>query len=768
MSLVIKDNSENINGIKSQKDIILEKIHRIKSYNDNLIKEYFPIKKNNTKNKLISPLYSQSKELLYDSNKNTMFKKIFIKPLVKKNRIYKPKFFTNNCTMNKKLNFSNIKKLNKKNNNDTIKNLINNNIINYQNKTITNNENSLNETTSDYDIEKIAKYKNRKTINTNNIDNNMIDTYLTLKKEKKNNNMHLKNRIFHCKKTSSELNSNSLKNSNFFNLNILENMHNKKERKENDMKNITPLNLLSNDKIKKNNNTLYLNKLFSISTTETDAIINNKPEKIRTDHNINKQEIYKNLKNNLYLNDTISDINKTSEDIKPNSNYYTSITEAGPNSYEIETAELKQNKNMQKINVLETKRKIINSIEKEKQKIIDESIKNYKKYLFLIEKQQQEYEEYDKFLKKELNKNKSKKLKLKLFKEKLTIGTNNTSQLNEFKNKKMIYNRHVDTPQYQENKTLSSKNLDYHKKRNKNEKKFVFPNKNDNSFDEKKLLTTSEGYEPLLSEDNESNLISNFNTNTNTNTIEKEHKNINKRVLNINNDNIKKFRKIEINKDEKTNNNILNSKANNNKKSKSNVSSLNMNYFSLDTIKKMNNPKNNTEIMKNQQNFKNKNEFEGFNNKNKLTLNAIRKRIILNKKTKDKIEKEPKTQSNLIHQNNVKLSNNSLRFKSLKKLENYKSLIAQNILNKIPLSNIQEIHRMISEEKKKALNKLYINLLKYKEKKNKNEYNQQKLKKEIKEDNKNVLNADKAFKIKNGLYYSGFNQNKSEENSNFK
>ena len=99
------------------------------------------------------------------------------------------------------------------------------------------------------------------------------------------------------------------------------------------------------------------------------------------------------MRNKIFLNNTNCDINKKNEEIQPNSNYYNSITDISPNSriakIEINGLNLNSYKNdnkNKKINLLETKRNIINSIEREKKKIINESIKNYRKYLFLIEK----------------------------------------------------------------------------------------------------------------------------------------------------------------------------------------------------------------------------------------------------------------------------------------------------------------------------------------------------------------------------------------------
>ena len=401
MSLLIKDNYESINGIRSQKDIILEKIHRIKSYNNNLVKGYFPFKKNFAKkNNIITPFYSQSKNIVFDSNQNSIYKKVFIKPLIKKNT--RQRCQTNNCTLDNNLNFS---RINKDINNIDINN------INKQ--TIVNNDTSLNETISDYDIEKISKFHNINTIYNNNIDNNIIDDYSKIKTEKRNNNIiNLKN---NSHKRIIELNKLSLHNKNSIN----DIKYNTIKRNDNiDYININSIILHSNNN--NINNPLYLSKLISLSNS-INEIKTNSPI-IQSDSNIKNKKINQKFKKKFYLNNNNFYTIKTNEEIKPKTNYYASLTEANPYS-KIEEIEIKRlninkpknedNNKYKNSNFLETKRKILSSIEKEKQKIIDESIKNYRKYLNLIQKQQKEYEEYDLYLKSELNNNQNNKMKLK-------------------------------------------------------------------------------------------------------------------------------------------------------------------------------------------------------------------------------------------------------------------------------------------------------------------------------------------------------------------
>ena len=559
MSFNKKENSESFIEIKSQKDIILDKIHRIKSYNNNLNKEYFPLKKNIiNNNNLITPSYSQSKNLNNGSNQNSNYKKIFIKPLVKKNRKYiKQKYLTNNCTLTKHLNLSKIHNLRNNridiNNNkiDINNNIINNNIINLENKTIINKGNSLIEASSDYEIDKIPQINIH-----NNKDNIIINgNFNSLKKEKKSDLIKIQNSLKRMR--NNEVNKICLKNNNNININILEKAHTTKGK---DSIKINSINLITNDNINKINNPLYLSKIFSLSNAinETDTLSNINPEIMHTDYKIEKP---KKMRNKIYLNNSNYVFNKLYDDKLPYSNYYNSITEThNPRIEEIEINGLnlntyKNNNKNKKINILEAKRKIINSIEREKQKIINLSIKNYRKYLFLIHKQQQEYEEYDQYLKNELNNNQNNKLKLQLFKNKLKSEIINESNFNALKNKKLKNCMTSIIPGIGENKTLSSKNLDSKKYRNKNMKIIDLSNKN--FYKDKKISTKNDENTPLLNEENDSNFNYNFTNNINERGIQS----IDQKSLNINIDDLKKYKKIVIKKNNYNKN--INNKAKN-------------------------------------------------------------------------------------------------------------------------------------------------------------------------------------------------------------
>ena len=795
MSFLVE--TETINGIKSQKDIILEKIHRIKSFNNNINKETIPLNSNITNNiNEISPFYSQDKKSEYNSNQNSTNKKVFIKPVVKNknNIIIKQNYLTNNC-INKylNLNFSEIKKLNK-NNNDINVGYINNNVFNMQNKIIVNNDSLQTETSSDYDNEKIVKFYN-------NIKNNEIkEKYFTLNNEKRNNNLiNIRDKnMNHKRKKTAELNHIFLKKNN----NIIEQA---KYKKGKDHLNLNSINSLSNNNINKLHTPLYLRKLFSLSNTlnenDTENNIYSNTEMNNESLTVKKAKISKRIKKNILFKnkkkriDTLNN-NETPEEIQSKSNYYIN-TEGNPNSKieEIEITGIRTHKNAyninsdsigsknktKKLNFLETKRKNLKEIETEKQKLIDESYKNYQKYLSLIQKQQQEYKEYDEYLKNELKNNQNSPIKLQIsqnnLKVKNTSSSSNSSYFNllKNKNKKFIYNRSNDDQLY-ENKTMSSKNFDSQKKIMQN---FVFPKQK--LSDKKEYLTNNEidgveyAYryrnETLLSKTNDT-----FNLNytfKNNNYIENKFKSNYKKVLKIDIDNIKKLEKdngkIKYQKNSTSANFINKNKI---KKSMMNknmyFSNNNANFNSYDS--KILKPKKTKKFIKNDifqaiKGFKNNNEIlTSHNSKNKLSLNNVKKRLILKKLMKN-IQQEKEKQ--LLSQQKYKNSNSNIKAgyskgTSIKKREefsNYKETISSCILT----HNNYDIHKMISEEKKRITNKFSNNNMKeYKMNINKNNngyYSQVEINKNI------TLNNDrnsKFYKIKNGLYYSSFESNKNE------
>ena len=787
MSFLVE--TETINGIKSQKDIILEKIHRIKSFNNNVKKENIPLNNNLTNNiNEISPFYSQDKKSEYNSNQNSTNKKVFIKPVVKKknNIIIKQKYLTNNCIKKYlNLNFSEIKKLDKSNNDINV-DYINNNILNLQNKIVVNNDSLMTETSSDYDIEKIVKFHN-------NINNNEIkEKYFTLNNDKRNNNLiNIRNKnMSHNRKKTAELNPIFLKKNN----NVLDKTKYKKGKEH---LNLNSINSLSNNTINKMHTPLYLRQLFSLSNTmnENYTLNNNysnteiKNESLtvkatKVNKKIKKNILFKNKKlETTSLNDNI-----TSEELqsKSKSNYYIN-TEGNPNSKieEIEITGIRTHKNTnstnidsigsknktKKLNFLETKRKNLREIETEKQKLIDESYKNYQKYLSLIQKQQQEYKEYDEYLKNELINNQSNQLKLQISQNNLKVknpsSSSNSSYFNllKNKNKKLIYNRPNDD-QFYENKTMSSKNFDTHKKVSQN---FAFPKQ---KLSEKKdILTNSNGDHLLTEEKDSSNLNYTFKNNNN---IENKFKPNHKKVLKINIEDIKRLKKengkIKYQKSSGSDNFINKNKIKisvMNKNKNYSHNNINCNSYDAKTLKpKKTKKKIKSDIFQTVKGFKSNNVMlTSHNSKNKLSLNNVKKRLILKKLMKN-IQQEKEL---IYSQQKFKNSNSNIKAchskgNSIKKNEEFISH-KETLSSCILTHNNYDIHRMISEEKKRILNKFSSNnKSKFRLDRNNNDSNEYYSQVEI--NNNNILNDDKNsnfYKIKNGLYYSAFESNKNED-----
>ena len=130
-----------------------------------------------------------------------------------------------------------------------------------------------------------------------------------------------------------------------------------------------------------------------------------------------------------------------------------------------------------------------------------------------------------------------------------------------------------------------------------------------------------------------------------------------------------------------------------------------------------------------------------------------------------KPQKKPKLDYKIIQKKPISNSNNATKkCKSLRKFDNYNDCIDSNPKSNISSVNNKELHKMISEEKKKVLNR-FNNLFKNKENINsnnnedhsKNNYN---LNINEMKDDKNINND----KMKNGLYYSAFKINKIEPN----
>ena len=294
------------------------------------------------------------------------------------------------------------------------------------------------------------KQINRNSYNKINLTNNNINSRLGFKNNLNINdysmNLINKNEKYFNNNFSSigEINKLSEKNNTIDSSNnvIKNNIENNKniiinERNKNDLKlemlgkdkdkvNINYINTISNNVYGKINSPIYLNKIFSLSNTYNDNLdlFNNINDNDTLDNSA-KRRINKKLKKKILLNDTNPniDMNKTNEEMKPNFDYYNSITEINPGS-KIEEIELnsfnnnrKENKMDIKLNYLENKKRILSSIEREKKKLLEQNYQNYIKYISLIQKQQEQYKEYDQYLKSELIKNRNSQIKLQLYKE---------------------------------------------------------------------------------------------------------------------------------------------------------------------------------------------------------------------------------------------------------------------------------------------------------------------------------------------------------------
>ena len=193
---------------------------------------------------------------------------------------------------------------------------------------------------------------------------------------------------------------------------------------------------------------------------------------------------------------------------------------------------------------------------------------------------------------------------------------------------------------------------------------------------------------------------------------------------------------------------------------------INCNLYDAKTLKpKKTKKKIKTDIFQTVNGFKKNNEvLTSHNSKNKLSLNNVKKRLILKKLMKN-IQQEKE----LIHsQQKYNNSNSNIKAcyskgKSIKKNEEFNSF-KETLSSCILTHNNYDIHRMISEEKKRILKKFSNNNIsnfQVNRNNNNNEYFSQ-----IEINNNNTLNNDKnanLYKIKNGLYYSAFESNKNED-----
>ena len=606
--------------------------------------------------------------------------------------------------------------LNKKNNNDK---KANNKTINNRKEIIYNNIYfSLNNSSTQNTIK--VKYEKPK--------NNETKEFSTIQLKEKNYK-HETSKKINNRKENIKLNK--------FNDNIeylRENKINLNKKKQNNINNSKNKN---NININKNQiSTDYLKSIkiinSSIKTKYKDSSsnnINNKNYMIQKDTNYDKNQdnIYYIIKKNSQLRSAKAKIDIFDNRKTPTNNYY-HLTDVSPN-----VPKINNENNMKKFSYIQNKKNIINSIELEKERLINESYQNYKKYLYLMKKQQKELKEYDNFLKKELNDNQDKQLKLKLFNSNLQKdGAKSYFTLVKSKNlRKSLTNNIINENQLNNNLVKYNKNT---ASINKSLQKYFSLNSND---------------ERKISKEKNNNIKTVTNNNNdfdnNYNKIIKLNKSSNLKEFKINMKTLKKLRKLNLR-------NIQN-------KYNKNTFKTEDEYRTLKNINEIKSPnyienKDNNNIIVNESNEKEIKKRLIIKNKN------IYKNYMKEKEFKLKTESYYNKPSSLFFNN----KNNSLP--KLKKLDDYIGINQYGSVI-IPPNNKKKIYRMISEEKERTLNKLK-NLFKFEENKRNNEYYSQTKNRETKnfddyfnkkDLDKIVLSSDKKSKynkIKNEIYYEAF------------
>lgn len=673
-----------LKNLRIDKNIILHKIQNTNLVNKNP-------KKNLTKKipyykkVSIKPLTARKKLCLTKFNNQKNFEEI-IKNINSKKR--------NNQNSNKDLNYTNkdifISYGNKEfydysgiSMNLTNPEIDNNKILSNNNQNILiNNENSIN-------IE-----KNEKKINNHFFVKNMESKQNKkdeIKKQNKNNN---KIKEIIIRKNNTDIN-NDLDLS-FYN-----------EKREN--VNINYINSISNNVYGKINSPIFLNRIYSLynNINGNYNLLNTMTEPT---NNKSRLKISKNLKKKILLNenDLNLGINLTNNETDSNYNRFDNLTEKNNSkNEEMEMNMFKNHENKnEKMNFFENTKKIMSSIEKEKKKLIADNHKIYIKYNNLIQKQKKQYKEYEQYLKKELKNNRNSQIQLELFQE------------SYFKNLKAKFRtqRIRILPEF---KTLSLKNFAAQTSKNINAKNKIFLfNKLKNKIKINKKKIKIEKHEPALKKENSVYLIE---TSKNRNSARP----FNKRVIQINEEELKKRNTTNIlNKSNKTLNLMTNRIPINFDKNISNVSHLYINNKTIITPERSynfqihncsssdrrlikNNKKIKLNIFSESKNIKtDKREFD--KNKNILFLNNTKKSLILKKLVKNKkteTEKKSENNRNIINNKNYK---RHVKFNSLKRISDINeyylkpNISNNNFKNKNFLG--KEIHKVITEEKKKIVN----------------------------------------------------------------
>ena len=650
------------------------------------------------------------------------YKKVLTKPISKRehNNLTEFKKFKNIARSKDNNNFSNnfgnFQKKIISNNNDICNNL--------QNRTeIDNNKYMLNATNPDILLNKVLKENNCQSDfveQENNFSSGEKNLFIKEFLNIKNNNISFdKNKYTNKLNVEDTLGRKIVNDSNIFinrsqnnenndlNLSLFEN------KREN--VNINYINSISNNVYGKINSPIYLNKIYSLSNNINDNLnlINKITYKI---NNKNKRKLNKNLKKKILLNDMEINIdkNRTNQLAQPKNDYLNNKTEIRNSKIEgieIDSLENKKNKTEKNNNLkfLENKKKIISSIEKQKQKLLNENYKNHIKYIKLILKQQQQYKEYDQFLRQELEKNRNSQIKLLLFKENYFNSLKKNFKMNDI----------ITFPV--EFKTLSSNDFDEKikpKKKSIKNKIFSFNAFNNRITTDGKYMTT-EINEPSLKNENSINIIC-------KSKIRHTVKPYNRIKIKIN-ENISK-RRNTANYIERTNK-ITNRTKNyiNFGKNISNVSHLNITYKPMSsTDRSFNNelkhfpsfnigikkPKKiKLDIFNGKKIIKTDNREYDKNKENKKNQNNVKK-IFLSKKMVKNFgvgkTKEKKGKFKIININKDIDIKHYLNYNSLEKKEflNELSYGQSPNNNDFKTDKRKEIHKMISHEKQKIINNL--------------------------------------------------------------
>ena len=573
--------------------------------------------------------------------------------------------------------------------------------IKYLNKNL---DNKINLTTN----EKNSKLGCKTNFDINNSSMNFINNNFSSIGEK--NKFYEKNNTIEL----SNSNNNLIRNNNKLNNNININEHDKNDinlempDKDREKVNINYINTISNNVYGKINSPIYLNKIISLSNTINDnlELFDNMNDTDTLNSNA-KRRINKKLKKKILLNNTNPniDMNKTNAEIKPNLDYYNNNTEINP-GIKIEEIELnsfnniKENKMNKEINYFENKKRILSSIEKEKKELLEQNYQNYIKYINLIQKQQEQYNEYDQYLKNELRKNRDSQMQLQLIKE---------NYFNAVKNKQ-IKEIQLGNPSI-EYKTLSSQNFANKKQKKIFKMKRISPL---NKIEMSNKLRLNDKYEPSIITENSINTIRISKNGRSTRYNKDNHK----RVIKLKVDELKKRHTINFIK--KTNKklnirDLINNKDPNNKNI-SNISHLNLNSKSNLPLDRSFNyeyssqKKNITKDKKYKMNIfsdsKNiKTDIREFDkSQKKFLIDNEQKSLVLKKlvkKIKNEIIKRNELNKNNIGDVNIQ---KHIKCNSMKKLEEINEYYygANKNVNK----NKKDIHKLISEEKKKFLNNL--------------------------------------------------------------